>query len=41
MQFDNNGSYLLEKKEIVYLVATIAAVITALIYDMYARKRQA
>jgi hypothetical protein len=40
MFFDNNGKLLLEKKEFVYLTATIAAVIAAILYEIYERRKR-
>ena len=39
MFFDDKGQFNLEKKEFVYLVATAAAVIAAVAYEIYMKKR--
>jgi len=40
MFFDDKGAFKLDKKEFVYLVATVTAVIAAVLYDLYERRRQ-
>lgn len=40
MFFDEKGTFQLDKKEIVYFVATAAAVIAALLFDMYEKRRK-
>lgn len=40
MYFDEHGKFKLEKKEFVYLAATVAGVIAAVLYDMYVKRKK-